>query len=146
MRERKCNTQAGGDDPTGVLISPYPDQEGNKLHSPRFMEDGGSLPHSKVSTTCPYPSQINPFLCPSHFWQTQLVSFLVGLRTYQHLGTSDRRNISFPAIRNHWNQGSQCLEKSLFDMELGWLQKGGDTGTLIAKWAFCLNLQSCSRA
>ena len=47
---------------------------------------GGSLPHSQESTTCPYPSQINPFLCPSHFWQTQLVSFLVGLRTYQHPG------------------------------------------------------------
>jgi len=48
------------------------------------MELGGSLPHSQQSTTCPYPSQINPFLCPSHFWQAQLVSFLVGLRTYQH--------------------------------------------------------------
>jgi len=32
------------------------------------MELGGSLPHSKESTTCPYPNQINPFLCPSHFW------------------------------------------------------------------------------
>jgi len=48
------------------------------------MELGGSLPHSQQSTTCPYPSQINPFLCPSHFWQMQLVSFLVRLRTYQH--------------------------------------------------------------
>ena len=71
---------------TGVLISAWPDQEGNKLHSPHFMELGGSLPHSQESTTCPYPSQINPFLCPSHFWQAQLVSFLVGLRTYQHPG------------------------------------------------------------
>jgi len=52
------------------------------------MELGSSLPHSQESTTCPYPSQINPFLCPSHFWQEQLVSFLVGLRTYQHPGTS----------------------------------------------------------
>jgi len=51
------------------------------------MELGGSLPHSQESTTCPYPSQINPFLCPSHFSQAQLVSFLVGLRTYQHSGT-----------------------------------------------------------
>ena len=50
------------------------------------MELGGSLPHSQQSTTCQYPSQINPFLCPSHFWQSQLVSFLVGLRTYQHPG------------------------------------------------------------
>jgi len=50
------------------------------------MELGGSLPHSQQSTTCPYPSQINRFLCPSHFWQTQLVSFLVGLRIYQHPG------------------------------------------------------------
>ena len=51
------------------------------------MELGGSLPHSQEYTTCPYPSQINPFLCPSHFWLAQLVSFLVGLRTYQHPGT-----------------------------------------------------------
>jgi len=48
------------------------------------MELGGSLTHSQKSTTCPYPSQINPFLFPAHFWQAQLVSFLVGLRTYQH--------------------------------------------------------------
>jgi len=48
------------------------------------MELEGSLPHSQQSTTCSCPSQINPFLCPSHFWQTQFVSFLVGLRTYQH--------------------------------------------------------------
>jgi len=50
------------------------------------MELGSSLPHSQQSTTCPYPNQINPFLCPSQFWQAQLVSFLVGLRTYQHPG------------------------------------------------------------
>jgi hypothetical protein len=48
------------------------------------MKLGGSLPHSQTPITCPYPSQINPFLCPSHFWQAQVVSFLVGLRTYQH--------------------------------------------------------------
>jgi len=52
------------------------------------MELGGSLPHSQEPTTCPYPSQINPFLCPSHFWQAQLVSFLVGLKTYQHPSTT----------------------------------------------------------
>ena len=34
---------------------------------PYFMELGGSLPHSQQSTTYPYPSQINPFLCPLHF-------------------------------------------------------------------------------
>jgi len=50
------------------------------------MELGGSLPHSQESTTCLYPSQINPFLCPSHFWQARLFFFLVGLRTYQHPG------------------------------------------------------------
>jgi len=50
------------------------------------MELRGSLPHSQGSTTCPYPSHINPFLCPSHFWQAQFVYFLVGLRTYQHPG------------------------------------------------------------
>jgi len=50
------------------------------------MELGVSLPHSQQSTTCPYPSQINPFFCPSHFWQAQLLSFLPGLRAYQHPG------------------------------------------------------------
>ena len=44
------------------------------------MELGGQLPHSQKATTCPYPSQINPFLCPSQVWQAQLVSFLVGLK------------------------------------------------------------------
>ena len=71
---------------TGVLISPYAGQERNKLHSPQFMELGVSLPHSQESTTCPYPSQIEPFLCPLHFWQVHFFSFLVGLRTYQHAG------------------------------------------------------------
>ena len=69
---------------TGVLISPYPDQEGNKVHSPHFMELGGSLSHSQQYTTCPYPNQIKSLLCPSHFWQAQFISFLVGLRAYQH--------------------------------------------------------------
>jgi len=54
------------------------------------MELGCSLPHSQESTTCPSPSQINPLLCPSHFSQAQLVSFLVGPRTYQHPGTHYR--------------------------------------------------------
>jgi len=48
------------------------------------MELGGSLPHSQEFTTCPYPNQINPFPCLSHFCQAQIVSFLVGLRTYQY--------------------------------------------------------------
>jgi len=39
---------------------------------------------TRVHTTCPYPRQISPLLCPSHLWQAQHVSFLVGLRTYQH--------------------------------------------------------------
>ena len=49
------------------------------------MEFGGSLPHPQQSTNCPYPNQINPLFCPSHYWQAQLISFLVGLRTYQRL-------------------------------------------------------------
>ena len=53
---------------------------------PTFYGTGFSLPHSQQSTTCPYPSQISPFLCPSHCRQSQLVSFPVGLRTYQHPG------------------------------------------------------------
>ena len=52
---------------TGVLICFWSGQEGNKLLSLHFMELGGLLPHSQVSTTCPYPSQISSFLCPSHF-------------------------------------------------------------------------------
>jgi len=48
------------------------------------MELVGSLPHLQGSTTGPYPSQINSFLCPSHFSEARLVSFLVGLKTYQH--------------------------------------------------------------
>ena len=67
------------------------------------MELGGSLPHSQQSTTCPYPSQINTFLCPSHFWQVQLVSFLVGLRTYQQPGTHDPQ-ISRLTIRLYWKK------------------------------------------
>ena len=68
------------------------------------MELGGSLPHSQESTTCPYPSQINPFLCPSHFWQAQLVSFLVRLRAYQYPG---KNNVIHGvceeyAWRNYW--------------------------------------------
>ena len=39
-----------------VLISLWPDWEGNKLHSPHFMELGSSLPHSQQPTTCPNPS------------------------------------------------------------------------------------------
>ena len=69
---------------TGVQIRPYPNQEGNKLHSPNFVELVSSLPHPQQFTTSKYPSQIKPFLCPSHFWLAQLVSFLIGLRTYQH--------------------------------------------------------------
>jgi len=55
------------------------------------MEFGSSLPHSQEYTTCPYPSQINAFFCPSQFWQAQLVSILVGLRTYQHPNTKLER-------------------------------------------------------
>jgi len=68
------------------------------------MELGSSLPHSQESTTCPYPSQINPFLCPSHFRQAQLVSLLVGLRTYQHpdnsLAGSHIGNTSYSHLRD----------------------------------------------
>jgi len=42
------------------------------------MELGGSLSHSQESTTFTYPTQINPFLCPSHFWQAQLVPSWLG--------------------------------------------------------------------
>ena len=102
-----------------MLISPQPDQEGDKLFSLYFVEIVGSLPHSQQPTTCPYTNQINPFLRPSLFWQAWLVSFLIGLRTYQHqvfavhyvhnrasiyrcvdkpLARTGRRQTTFPAI------------------------------------------------
>ena len=52
------------------------------------MGIGDSLPHLQQPTTCPYPSQINPFLFASHFRKARLLSFLVGLRTYQHRGNN----------------------------------------------------------
>ena len=52
---------------TGVLI-----RKETSYMPPHFTELGGSLPHSQVSTNRPSPSQINPFLCPSHFWQAHL--------------------------------------------------------------------------
>ena len=64
------------------------------------MELGGSLPHSQESTTFPYRSQINPFLCPSHFLQAQLVSFLVGLRTYQHPGITLSAQDQYATVYN----------------------------------------------
>ena len=39
-----------------------------------------------LSLPCPN----NPFLCPSQFWQAQLLSFLVRLRTYQCLWQKSR--------------------------------------------------------
>jgi hypothetical protein len=63
------------------------------------MELWGSLPNSQDSTTCHYPSQINPFLYPSHFWQVQIVSFLVGLRTYQHPVTNPLCRYSFVQVQ-----------------------------------------------
>jgi len=54
------------------------------------MELGASLPHSQEPTNCPYPSHINPFLCPSHFCQAKFVSFLVRLRIYQHHGINKK--------------------------------------------------------
>jgi len=59
---------------------------------PAFYELESSLPHLQEPTTCPYPSQINPILCPSYFWQAQLVSFLVGLRTYQKPNKYQEKN------------------------------------------------------
>ena len=68
---------------TGVQISPYPNQEGYKLHSPSFVELVSSLPHSQQATTSTYPSQINPSVHHTSDWRS-FVSFLIGLRTYQH--------------------------------------------------------------
>jgi len=69
---------------TGVLISPYPDQEGKKL---------GSMSGTRAVSTTSRRELLSSFFFPCKarrrrkfkpFWQKhELVSFLVGLRTYQ---------------------------------------------------------------
>ena len=73
---------------TGVLISPYPDQEGNKL---MFLSESREFPSAPclagkkklddVSSLDVVEIARVPDTLPSFF------SFLVGLRTYQHPGT-----------------------------------------------------------
>jgi len=71
---------------TGVLISPLPDLEGNKL--------GSMLGTLAISTTSRRELSSRFFSCKERrrrkfmpFWQKHyIVSFLVGLRTYQHPG------------------------------------------------------------
>ena len=85
-----------------------------QLHSGHFIELGGSLPHSQGPPLFICLRQIWPFLCPSHFWQARLVSFLVGLRTYQHPGseiaswTSERASPSFLHVHSNSNFGTRC--------------------------------------
>jgi len=72
---------------TGVLISPYPDQEGNKL---MFLSEWREFP----SVPCLAEKKKN--LITAHISMLKLrvpdmlLSFLVGLRTYKHLGTSGK--------------------------------------------------------
>jgi len=69
---------------TGVLISPYPDQEGNKLQQPNpnfckpLKKDSEGFPSNQVSTaaiTSASDEKWSPFNC---FFSR------IGLRTYQH--------------------------------------------------------------
>jgi len=88
---------------TGVLISPWPDQEGNKL---MFLSEWHKFP----SVPCAGGGawwQLASRCCwnrarPWH--ASELVSFLVGLRTYQHRGTK-------------WCCKPQCSGRSLIQKQ-----------------------------
>jgi len=71
---------------TGVLISPYSDQEGNKQMFPSAWREFPSAPCLAGKTTW---WQLVSRCCwnRAHPWHaSEIVSFLVGLRTYQHPG------------------------------------------------------------
>jgi len=84
------------------------------------MELGGSLPHSQEPTTYPYRSQINPFFCPSHFWQAQLVSCLVGLMTYQHpgyfCGSESVTGVASSAVLDRWCEANRGGNEHMNDV------------------------------
>ena len=74
---------------TGVLISPYPDQKGNKLMFLSGWREfpsapclaGGKKTWWQLASRCGWNGAR-----PWH--ASELVSFLVGLRTYQHAGSN----------------------------------------------------------
>jgi len=71
---------------TGVLISPYPDQEGTKL---MFLSEWREFPWAPCHAGKKPWWQLASRYCWNRArpWRaSELVSFLVGLRTYQHPG------------------------------------------------------------
>ena len=73
--------------PTGVLISPKPDQEGNKLGSMSGTSAISTTWRRELSSSFffpPHPARQGTKGNSRHSDKHQLVSFLVGVRTYQH--------------------------------------------------------------
>jgi len=78
---------------TGMLISPYPDQEGKKLLClsewldllRRLALQGEKKTWWQLASGCCW-NRARPCIA------SELVSFLVGLRTYQHHGTVWKKN------------------------------------------------------
>ena len=79
---------------TGVLINPYPDQEGNKLQRPNYCK-----PLKKNSETCP-SNLVSAAVMTSaseEKWRPLNCFFSrVGLRTYQHPCSSGERSTELP--------------------------------------------------
>ena len=72
---------------TGVLICPQPDQEGNKL---MFLSEWREFPSARClagKTTWWQLASRCCWNCTRPWHASKLVSFLVGLRTYQHPGS-----------------------------------------------------------
>ena len=96
---------------TWVLISPYPDQEGNKL---MFLSEWREFPSAPCLAKRKPWWQLASRCCwnRAHTWHaSELVSFLVGLRIYQHPGicsdlqiikvsilSSNQHNITFVVL------------------------------------------------
>ena len=71
---------------TGVLVSPWPDQEGNKLMFLSEWREFPSAPCLAGKTTWWQPASRCCWNRARLWHASELVSFLVGLRIYQHSG------------------------------------------------------------
>ena len=73
---------------TGVLINPWPDQEGNKLTFLSEWREFPSAPCLSGGRGETWWQQASWCWNRARLWRaSELVSFLAGLRTYQHSGT-----------------------------------------------------------
>jgi len=82
---------------TRVLISPYPDHEGNKL---MFVSEWREFPSAPCRARKETWWQLASRFCwnRARLWHaSELVSFLVGLRTYQHPGYFKKYGVTNPA-------------------------------------------------